>query len=86
MAPQSPQRPDVDACLRAAGGPFGEVGHLAPTVRALVAWIRHLEDALAKYGSHNIDCTYSEESYNDGPWPCSCGLAQVAPTQSEKEK
>lgn len=31
-------------------------------------------DVLKRYGTHLYGCTYSDDTYNDGPWPCSCGF------------
>lgn len=32
-------------------------------------------EALRKYGAHAMDCMYDSSTYNDGPWPCTCGFS-----------
>ena len=36
-----------------------------------------MRKALQKYGCHQMDCAYDSSTYNDGPWPCTCGFLAI---------
>jgi hypothetical protein len=36
-----------------------------------------LRAALERYGKHDGDCLYDDSTYNDGPWPCTCGFSEA---------
>jgi hypothetical protein len=59
-------------------------GMLESEVKQLRAERDALRDAFERYGAHDLDCMYSDDTYNDGPWPCTCGFSDALAAREGK--